>query len=512
MRTWLVVLTALVLVACRAGPDESALKKDVAERVAQALPPGTVSLTALERRGSQSDPKAPAGETRRVVYFDTELTLDRDFDFGAWDSPGVAGVVSALGTGPRGLVGITSGGNKAGDRVIAHGTALYKREGDGWMPVVSGGFTPTPSPDYATTLAQSGAVGILDSMRTIVSNVPKDVSPVTRALIEEELASANASIRAALARATKGYAIAAGPEHGEYLRFAQALSEAKGARIVALITRGGDENLRMLRDGKVSLALSQADAALAAYEGKGSFADQGPYPTLRAMGSLYPEPVHVIVKGDSAITSVADLAGRRVSVGPVGSASRGTALRVLEAHGLNEKSFRQVLDLPLNEALVGLRQKEVDAVIQVIGAPADSVRDALTDVPLRLVPLSERAVATLAASKGGYFAYTIPKGAYATQKQDVRTIATAALLLVGSDLGEAEIGALTRYVFGQARDFAARGSVQGTKVSAANARLGLSIPQDVAASRALDTLAKPDTAPSAAPSAAPVQPGAAPAK
>jgi len=237
MRTWLVVVTALVLVACRAGPDESALKKDVAERVAQALPPGTVSLTALERRGSQSDPKAPAGETRRVVYFDTELTLDRDFDFGAWDSPGVAGVVSALGTGPRGLVGITSGGNKAGDRVIAHGTALYKREGDGWMPVVSGGFTPTPSPDYATTLAQSGAVGILDSMRTIVSNVPKDVSPVTRALIEEELASANASIRAALARATKGYAIAAGPEHGEYLRFAQALSEAKGARIVALITR-----------------------------------------------------------------------------------------------------------------------------------------------------------------------------------------------------------------------------------------------------------------------------------
>src|SRR5688572_31072322 len=53
---------------------------------------------------------------------------------------------------------------------------------------------------------------------------------------------------------------------------------------------------------------------------------------------------------------------------------------VLEAHGLTEKSLRQVVDLPLNESLVGLRQKEVDAVIQVIGAPADSIRDALTDV------------------------------------------------------------------------------------------------------------------------------------
>ena len=101
MRTLLAVLAALALVACRAGPDETVLRKDASERIAQALPAGTVSLTTLERRGSQVDPKAPSGETRRVIYFDTELTLDRDFDFGAWDSPGVAGIVSALGTGPR---------------------------------------------------------------------------------------------------------------------------------------------------------------------------------------------------------------------------------------------------------------------------------------------------------------------------------------------------------------------------------------------------------------------------
>ena len=508
----LATLVLLALAGCGGGPDTDALKKGVEARLAEALPGGTVTLADLARRGTQSDTKAPAGETRRIVYFDVRLKLAKDFDFGSWDAPGVAGLVSALGAGPKGISGITSGGNKAGDEILAHGTALYKREGDGWMPVVSGGFTPTPSPDYATTLAESGAVGILDSMRTIVSNVPKDVSPVTRALIEEELASANASIRAALARVAKGYAIAAGPEHGEYLRFAQALAEAKNARIVALITRGGEENLRMLRDGKVSLALSQADAALAAYEGKGSFAEDGPHPTLRAMGSLYPEPVHVIVKGDSGIASMADLAGRRVSVGPIGSASRSTALRVLEAHGLTQKSLRQVLDLPLNEALVGLRQKEVDAVIQVIGAPADSVRDALTDVPLRLVPLTERAVATLAESKSGYFAYTIPKGAYATQKQDVRTIATAALLLVGNDLGEAEVGALTRYVFGQSRDFAAHGSVQGTRVSAANARLGLSIPQDVAAAKALDAMMKPAAAAPAPTPPPPAPPPAAPRK
>jgi TRAP transporter TAXI family solute receptor len=487
VRALLAVVAALVLVACRSGPDETALRKDVAERISQALPAGTVAMDTLERRGSQSDAKTPAGETRRVIYFDTELRLERDFDFGAWDSPGVAGLVSALGTGPRGIVGIASGGNKAGDRVIAHGTALYRRDGDRWVAVTSGGFVPAVPPEYATGAPPGDPIGMLDSMRTVVSNTPRD-PPVAWALIEEELARANATIRAVLARSTQGYAIAAGPEHGEYLRFARALAEAKGARIVPLITRGGDENLRLLREGKVSLALSQADAALAAFEGKGRFAEDGPHATLRALGALYPEPVHVIVRGDSALGSVADLAGRRISVGPVGSASRSTALRVLEAHGFDATSLRQVLDLPLNEALVGLRAGEVDAVIQVIGAPADSVRDALTDVPLRLMPLAERAVAALAASNGGYFAHSIPKGAYATQTQDVQTVATAALLLAGDDLGEAEVGALTRYVYGHVRDFAALGSVQGTRVSAAHARLGLSIPQDVAAAKALDAI------------------------
>ena len=498
MRALISALVTLILAGCGAGPDESALRKDVAERVAQALPAGTVTVASLERRGSQSDTKAPSGETRRIIYFDTELKLERDFDFGAWDSPGVAGIVSALGTGPKGIVGITSGGNKAGDRVLAHGTALYKREGDGWAPTVSGGFAPTEPPAYATAAAQGGAVGMIDQMRTTVQNVPKDITPAARALIEQELAAANAAIRAAVARATQGYAIAAGPEHGQYYRFAQTLADPRGIRIEPLITRGGEENLRMLRDGKVSLALSQGDAALAAYQGKGSFAEDGPYTTLRAVGSLYPEPVHVIVRGDSPIASVSELAGRRVAVGQVGSASRTTALRVLEAHGLSAKNV-QMLDLPLNEALIGLRQKQVDAVIQVIGVPADSIRDALTDVSLRLVPLSERAVTALVASDAGYFAHTIPRGAYATQKQDVRTIATAALLLVGADLAESEVAAITRYVFGQTRDFAARGSAQGTQVSAANARLGLPIPLHIAAAKALEGLSKPTAPPPASP-------------
>jgi TRAP transporter TAXI family solute receptor len=496
-------LVAIVLAAaaagCGRGPDAEAVKGGVGARLAQALPAGTVTLAALERRGSQSDTKAPAGETRRIVYFDADLKLERDFDFGAWDAPGVAGLVSALGAGPKGITGITSGGNRAGDVIRAHGTALYKRDGDRWVPVTAGGYFPTTAPAYATN-APEGAAAMLEAMRKVVESVPRDAAPAQREAIEQELAAAYATIRARLARAENGYAIAAGPEHGQYLRFAQALADAAGERVVPLITRGGEENLRLLRGGKVSLALAQGDAALDAYEGKGSFAGDGPHATLRAVGSLYPEPVHVLVRADAPFSSLADLRDRRVAIGQPGSASRTTALRVLEAHGLGSKDIRP-LELALGDALVALRAKEADAVVQVIGVPADSIRDALTAIPLRLLPLAGEPAAKLVAGNSGYFAFTIPRGTYPNQREDVRTVATAALLAASAELSATEVEALTRLVFEKGQDFAARGSAQGTQVSAATARAGLSVPLHVAAARALEAIAsgKPAAAPGPAP-------------
>lgn len=476
-------LLLAALAGCSAGPDADTLRKDVAERLAQALPAGSVTLVEFVRRGSQSDIKARE-ETRRVVYFDVVLKVERDLDFGAWDAPGVAGLVSALGAGPKGIVGIQAGGNKAGDLVQAHGTALYRRDGDAWVAVAPAGYRPSTVPAYATGAPARGPAAILDAMRKVLDSVQKESSPDNLAVIEEELAIAQATINGRLARASKGYAIAAGPEHGQYLRFARALSEIKPGHLVPLVTLGGEENLELLRAGKVSLALVQGDAALAAYEGSGAFARGGADPTLRALGSLYPEPVHVLVAREATYATPADLRGRRVAIGRPGSASRTTALRVLEAHGLRPEDVKAV-ELPLSDALVGLQRREIDAVIQVIGVPADSVRDALATIPLRLLPLGDAAIARLTRGRNGLFAHTVPAGAYATQAVPVRTVATAALMLVAAELSDGEVGRLARFVYEKGGDFAAHGSAQGLQVSSANAQQGLTVPLHGVAARAL---------------------------
>ncbi|WP_354686831.1 TAXI family TRAP transporter solute-binding subunit [Cupriavidus necator] len=514
-RALLAILFALLasawLAGCGSGPPAEDMRSSLNERLAQALPPGTVEVVSIDRRGSQSDTKAPTGELRRVVYFDAELKLLRDYDFGAWDSPGVAGLVSALGAGPRGISGITSGGNKRGDIIRAHGTALFKLDGERWVSVLPAGYRPAEAPAVATNVP-SGPAAILDAMRKVIDSVQKDASPAQRAVIEQELTTAHANIRARLARVSEGYAIAAGAEHGQYLRFARALVAGARVRAMPLVTQGGEENLRLLRAGKVPVALAQADAALEAYEGKGAFDGDGPHVSLRAIGSLYPEPVHVMVRGADPARSVSDLRGKRIAVGERGAASRATVLRVLAAHGLTDKDFKAE-EVGLGPALVALRQNQVDAVMQVIGVPSDSIRDAIGQMPLRLLPLDERAIAAMIGQKAGYFRATITPGTYPGLLEPVRTIATAAILVTGPDMSDTEVAELTRLVYAHGRDFVARGSAQGGQISVATARQGLVIPQHLAAARVLDGMVPgggaraPARVPAAPPAAASV-PGA----
>ncbi len=483
MRTFLACLFLALLAACHAGPDTDTLRAGINERLENALPDGVLELAKLERRGSQADTKAPEGEDRRIVYFDAEFKLVRDTDFGAWNAPGIAGLISALGAAPRGIEGITSGGNKAGDVIRAHGTARYRLDDQQWVPAVPAGYQPQIAPAFITgTTDDTGA--ILTAIRKLVDAFPRNTSPAQHAAIEEELAATQASISARLARVSNGYAIAAGAEHGQYLRVARALFSERSARGIPLITRGGEENLQLLRSGKVSIALAQGDAALDAYEGTGSFTGQGPHSELRAIASLYPEPMHVLVRTADTLTSIADLRGKRVAIGEVGSASRITALRMLAAHGLALQDI-SAQALSINAALLALQNDETDAVLQVIGTPADIVRDSLVDVPLRMLPLSDAAIATLTATRRGYFPYLIAKGTYPGQAKDIKTIATAAILLTDDSLSDAEITSLIRTIFEPGRDYSALGSAQSAQISVATSRSGLSIPMHTAAAKTL---------------------------
>ncbi|MBV8400494.1 MAG: TAXI family TRAP transporter solute-binding subunit, partial [Acetobacteraceae bacterium] len=326
----------LGLAACGRGPDAEQVRQDLENRISQVFSPGTFEVVWFDERGSSADSNSPPGENRRVVYYETRLKLTRDVDFGAWNTPGAASLVTLMGAGPKGIRGVISGGNQAGDEIRAFGTAVYRPDGGGWKEIAPAGFTPPVVPALVTISPPPASEQLLANLREIATASPAGSTPAGQAIIDQELSRSLATIQARLSRITQVYAIAAGPERGQYARLVQALALTKplGLNFQPLLTAGSVENLELLDEDRISLALAQADVAHQAFAGQGPFASRGPSPELRSLGSLYPEFLHVIVRADSPAHSIADLIHKRVSLGPPGSGTRITAEHVLDAYGM----------------------------------------------------------------------------------------------------------------------------------------------------------------------------------
>src|SRR6266700_3722799 len=113
----------------------------------------------------------------------------------------------------------------------------------------------------------------------------------------------------------------------------------RGLVAVAQATPGSIENLRLVNSGQLESGFAQADLAGWAYTGVKVFAEAGPLRQLRTIASLFPEAAHLVVRAESPIHSLADLKGKRVSLGEEGAGTAADAAVVLAAAGFGEKAL-----------------------------------------------------------------------------------------------------------------------------------------------------------------------------
>jgi TRAP transporter TAXI family solute receptor len=486
MRIRGLMVALLFLLGCERSPEADAVKNDLSARLSEGFAEA-FEIIDFSRRGSTKDLTAPSGESRRIVYFDLSLRARKDLELGSWNTPGAASLVSMLGAGPKGIAGVKSEGNKAGDEIRVHGSAVYRWDSSAWKIAAARGFATPEAPVTDNQAPRPTSEKLVSALQSTIRSLPAGLSPTDNAIVQEELQRAINNIQARMAYVQEGIAVAAGPEQGQYLSFMRALVASRGdrrPRVMPLITAGSVENLKLLREGTVLFAFTQGDVAALALAGAEPFAGQGPALELRAIGSLYIEPLHVIVMDDAPIGTIADLAGRRVNVGAAGSGTRITALKALAAHGLSDARVGQVSELSLTPALTALRDGKVDAVMEVIGLPANEIRNAFSTLRLRLVPLDSAVVERLARDESGYVATSVPPGAYPTHETSVPTVGVAAILATTARLAEAEGNVAARLIY-TTDDLVKNGSAQGAQVSPRTARLGLTLPMHDGAERAL---------------------------
>src|SRR6267143_485336 len=104
-------------------------------------------------------------------------------------------------------------------------------------------------------------------------------------------------------------------------------------------TQGSVDNLRMIASDQIESGIAQSDVASWAYTGTGIFAGEAPIKKLRAIASLFPERLHLVVRAAVPIQTLEDLRGRRISLGQVGSGTLVDARIVLAGGGLAESEM-----------------------------------------------------------------------------------------------------------------------------------------------------------------------------
>ena len=172
-----------------------------------------------------------------------------------------------------------------------------------------------------------------------------------------------------IAAATKG-----SPYYEAALRYRDSLAES-GVTLKILETKGSMENLALIKDPQ-----SHVVAAFL----QGGLSNSRDAPDVRSIGRVFYEPVWVFYRGTTKIEKLAELTGKRVLIGPAGSATAALATRMLSASGVTADSST-LIPKELPDYVAALDSGQADAGILVLAPEARTIKRLLDSPNIHLM-------------------------------------------------------------------------------------------------------------------------------
>jgi TRAP transporter TAXI family solute receptor len=263
---------------------------------------------------------------------------------------------------------------------------------------------------------------------------------------------------AANAQSTR-LSIATGGTGGVYYPYGGALANLlsdnlEDAEVTAEETSASVDNMYLIDTQDADIAFVLADTAYDAVNGNAPF--EAPINGM-ALATLYNNYTQIVVNSDAGITSIADLAGKRVSVGSPGSGTEVIANRILEVSGIDPESGIEVERLGAAESADALRDGNIDAFFWSGGLPTAAITDlaATPNLSIGLLPHGEVAGALQEAYGPFYSTATIPADTYPGQSEDVEVVVVPNVLVVNGEMDEQLAYDITRIMFEGQADLAA---------------------------------------------------------
>lgn len=241
--------------------------------------------------------------------------------------------------------------------------------------------------------------------------------------------------------------IATGGTAGTYYPLGGAIAKAvSGDPAIQATAETGNAsvaNVNLITTGEIEIAFVQNDISYWAYNGELMFKE--PLKNLRAIASLYPEHVQIIV-GNKGIKGLNDLKGKRVGVGAPGSGTEGDAQAIFGVAGIKyDEMTVNFLDFAATTSR--FKDNQIDAGFVVAGYPTASVMDLATTKDIGLLSFDDATMAALVKAHPYFVPSTVPAGTYSGIDQDVKTPAVMAILVTHDKMPDDVIYSFTKGMF-----------------------------------------------------------------
>jgi TRAP transporter TAXI family solute receptor len=233
--------------------------------------------------------------------------------------------------------------------------------------------------------------------------------------------------------------ILTGGQSGVYYPLGVALSQiyAKNipnVRSTAQVTRASAENMNLLEAGRGEVALALADTVSNAYKGNAEAGFAKPLTKLRGLSATYNNYIQIVANADSGIKTLADLKGKRISVGAAKSGTELNARAIFKAAGLSYSDMAKIEYLPFGESVELMKNRQLDATLQSAGLGVASIRDLATSV--NIVVVAVPAIVVTRVGDAAYQPSVIPANTYAGQTVDIPTAAIPNFLVTHSGVSD----------------------------------------------------------------------------
>ncbi len=252
-----------------------------------------------------------------------------------------------------------------------------------------------------------------------------------------------------------------------------------GARPSVQATKASVENLVLLQSGKGEIAFTLGDSLAFAWEGNEEAGFKGKQDKLRGLTAIYPNYIQVVALKESGIKTLADLKGKRLSVGAPKSGTELNARAILAGAGLSYKDLSKVEYLPFGESVDLMKNRQLDATLQSAGLGVAAIRDLASSVDITVVEIPAGLVDKIGAP---YVKATIPANTYTGQTQAVAGAAVVNYLVTRASLSDDLAYQMTKLVFEQ-RDELVASHAAASDIKLEKALEGMPIPLHPGAER-----------------------------